>query len=225
METGLDDYRAAAALRAAVRAFLHRGEQAARRAGLYGFDDAGRLIARLTCPGGSTLPELPEGMAFESGGQGLWSTADDYLQFARMFLGQGAVDGVRLLRPDTLTMMTANRLTARQRARSEVVGMPLFASGHGFGLGVAVVLEPERASPTLCGGHAGSVGWPGAFGGWWRADPEDGSALIFLTHNLIERDQFARGIGFGVYDAIARFQALAARVKRRTRRRAANCSR
>lgn len=34
METGLDDYRAAAALRAAVRAFLHRGEQAARHAGL-----------------------------------------------------------------------------------------------------------------------------------------------------------------------------------------------
>ena len=34
MGEGLDDYRAAAALRTAVRAFLHRGEQAARRAGL-----------------------------------------------------------------------------------------------------------------------------------------------------------------------------------------------
>jgi DNA-binding MarR family transcriptional regulator len=34
VEPGLDDYRAAAALRAAVRAFLHRGEQAARHAGL-----------------------------------------------------------------------------------------------------------------------------------------------------------------------------------------------
>ena len=34
MGEGLDDYRAAAALRAAVRAFLHRGEQAARHAGL-----------------------------------------------------------------------------------------------------------------------------------------------------------------------------------------------
>jgi hypothetical protein len=33
--------------------------------------------------------------------------------------------------------------------------------------------------------------------------------LIFLAHNMVERDQFARGIGFGVYGAIAQFQALA----------------
>jgi hypothetical protein len=33
--------------------------------------------------------------------------------------------------------------------------------------------------------------------------------MIFLTHNIVERDQFERGIGFGVYSAITRFQALA----------------
>ncbi len=190
--------------------------KAGRRAGMYGFDEAGRLSARRTGPGGSTMPERPEGLAFVSGGQGLWSTLDDYLAFARMFLGAGAVDGVRLLRPETLALMTSNHLTASQRASAEVGGMRLFAAGHGFGLGVAVVLEPEQAEPLLCGGGAGAVGWPGGFGGWWRADPSDHSVLIFLAHNMVERDQFAEGIGFGVYDAITRFEALARRPEHRS---------
>jgi CubicO group peptidase (beta-lactamase class C family) len=128
-----------------------------------------------------------------------------------MFVGDGAVDGVRLLRPETLALMTTNRLTPVQRAKSEVVGLPLFSEGHGFGMGVAVVLEPEAAWPTICGGHAGAVGWPGGFGGWWRADPVDNSVLIFLSHNMVEREQFVQGIGFGVYGAITQFQALASR--------------
>jgi CubicO group peptidase (beta-lactamase class C family) len=184
-------------------------EKAGRRAGLYGFDEAGRLTARLTCPGGSTVPERPEDMAYVSGGQGLWSTLDDYLAFARMFLGAGAVDGVRLLRPETLALMTTNRLTESQRAKSELMRMPIFAVGHGFGMGVAVVLEPEQASPTICSGSVGTVGWPGAFGGWWQADPNDNSVLIFLAHNIVELEQFAQGIGFGVFDAILKFQSLA----------------
>jgi CubicO group peptidase (beta-lactamase class C family) len=181
-----------------------------RRAGLYGFDDEGRLTPRITAPAGSTLPERPADMEYVSGGQGLWSTVDDYLAFARMFLQNGAVEGTRLLRAKTLTTMVANRLTNAQRANAEVAGLPLFAAGHGFGLGVAVVLEPEHAEPTLVGGSEGAVGWPGGFGGWWRADPADGSVLIFLAHNIVERDQFAKGIGFGVYAAIAEFQARAA---------------
>src|SRR5262249_11189855 len=136
-------------------------EKKGRQAGTYGFDEAGRLTARRAGPGGSFLPERPEHMAYESGGGGLWSTLDDYLAFARMFLGAGTVDGVRLLRPETLALMTANHLTASQRAKSKLLGMPVFAAGHGFGMGVAVVLEPEKAEPTLCGGGEGAVGWPG----------------------------------------------------------------
>lgn len=75
--------------------------------------------------------------------------------------------------------------------------------------GAAVVLEPEQALPTLCGGGAGAVGWPGGFGGWWQADPNDDSVLIFLAHNLVELDQLEQGIGLGVYRAITEFQALA----------------
>jgi hypothetical protein len=71
------------------------------------------------------------------------------------------------------------------------------------------VLDPEKADPVLCGGSVGSVGWPGAWGGWWQADPRDNSVLIFLAHNMVELDQLSQGIGFGVFDAILHFQSLA----------------
>jgi CubicO group peptidase (beta-lactamase class C family) len=182
-----------------------------RRAAPHGFDESGRLTKRTIVPGGHALPERPEGMEYVSGGQGLWSTLDDYLRFARLFLGAGAVDGVRLLRPDTMALMASNHLTAGQRAASEMFGLPLFAEGHGFGLGVAVVMEPGQAAPTLCGGGVGAVGWPGAYGTWWRADPADDSVLILLTQNTLETSQMARGIGLGIYSAITEFQALAAK--------------
>lgn len=188
--------------------FVVPREDRGRRAGHIGFDEKGRLTALETVPGGHALPERPENMAYVSGGQGLWSTLDDYLRFARMFVERGGVDGVRLLRPDTLAAMASNRLTATQRAISSMLGLPLFSAGHGFGLGVAVVTEPDQADPLRCGGGLGSVGWPGAYGGWWQADPNDGSVLIFLTHNMVELDQLAKGVGLGVWEAIARFQAL-----------------
>jgi CubicO group peptidase (beta-lactamase class C family) len=140
-----------------------------------------------------------------SGGQGLWSTLPDYLSFARMFLGGGVVDGVCLLRPETFSLMVSNRLTTSQRAKARWI----LNAGHGFGLGVAIVMDPVNAGPMPCGGGKGAVGWPGAFGGWWRADPEDNSVLLFLSHNMVELEQMTQGIGLGVYAAIAKFQALA----------------
>jgi hypothetical protein len=40
------------------------------------------------------------------------------------------VDGVWILMPETLQLMTSNRLTDSQRAMSEMLGMPIFAGGH-----------------------------------------------------------------------------------------------
>lgn len=179
-----------------------------RRAGLCGFDDLGRPTPLRTVPGAHTLPERPETMTWVSGGQGLWSTLDDYLAFARMFVGEGTVDGVRLLKPETLRMMASNQLTASQRISARMFGRSLFAVGHGYGFGVAVVTEPEKADPVRCGGGIGAVGWPGAYGGWWQADPNDGSVMIFLAHNMAELHQMAAGIGLAVWGAITDFQAL-----------------
>lgn len=180
-----------------------------RRAVTYGWDDDGRRLRRATGPGGCTLPERPSTYTFVSGGQGLWSTADDYLRFARLFLGDGAVDGARLLKPETLARMRHNVLSPAQRATAGVGGIPLFAFGHGFGLGVAVVMEPDSAFPTICAGGQGTVGWPGGFGGWWQADPTTDTAMVFLTHNMVEPIQAECGIGLAVYEAIGRFHAAA----------------
>jgi CubicO group peptidase (beta-lactamase class C family) len=147
-------------------------------------------------------------MTYVSGSGGLWSTLDDYLAFARLFLGDGAVDGVRLLRPETLKAMMTNQLTEDQRARGETLGMPIFTA-HGFGYGLAVVMDPDTAAVTRCKGGLGTVGWPGAYGGWWQADPTTGTVMIFLVHNVMELEQMAMGIGLGVYGAITEFHGLA----------------
>ena len=181
-----------------------------RCAGLCGFDDHGRLTALADAPGRQALGRRPDGMTFESGGQGLWSTLDDYLAFARMLIGDGRT-GADLLRPETRAMMTSNQLTPEQRATARMFGQPLFAAGHGYGMGVAVVMEPEQADVLRCRGGAGTIGWPGAYGGWWQADPTDGSVLIFLAHNMVDLQQMAQGIGLGVWSAIATFHTAAHR--------------
>jgi CubicO group peptidase (beta-lactamase class C family) len=182
--------------------------QRQRCAGLCGFDSEGRLTALEEAPGRQALKERPDGMTFESGGQGLWSTLDDYLAFARMLIGDSG-NGAELLRPETRAMMTSNQLTPEQRATARMFGQALFAAGHGYGMGVAVVMEPEKADPMRCRGGVGTIGWPGAYGGWWQADPNDGSVLIFLAHNMVELQQMARGIGLGVWGTIATFQEIA----------------
>jgi CubicO group peptidase (beta-lactamase class C family) len=181
-----------------------------RRAKMYGFDDTGRLAERTTGPGGAFMAERPEDMTFQSGGQGLWSTVDDFLAFARLFIGAGAVDGVRIMKSETMALMTTNRLSDAQRASARLLGMPVFTA-HGFGLGVAVVLDPEKAWAIRCKGAIGTVGWPGAYGGWWQADPVKQSVMVFLAHNALELTQLEKGIGLDVYSAISEFHAMGAR--------------
>lgn len=187
--------------------------KAHRMARLYGFDDESRLVVR---PGGGAdagalLERRPLGMTFVSGGAGLWSTLQDYLRFAGLFLGDGTAGGARLLRPETLKQMMTNQLTEGQRAQARIMGQPIFA-GHGFGFGLAVVMEPEHASVTLCNGQVGTVGWPGAYGGWWQADPSDQRIMIFLAQNLLDQGQMATGFGLCVYGAIGEFHGLAAKL-------------
>jgi CubicO group peptidase (beta-lactamase class C family) len=184
--------------------FLVPAEKRDRRAAAYGFDEEGRLTKRVT-RSGVFVSERPEDMAYESGGAGLWSTIDDYLKFARLFLGDGRVDGVRLLRPETLAALMTNQLTDSQPANPGWLGLK---PGRGFGLGVSVVLETDKAD-FMRRGSAGTVSWPGAFGGWWQADPCQGSVLIFLAHNMVDLAQMANRIGLGVWEAIDDFQTRA----------------
>lgn len=105
---------------------------------------------------------------FHSGGGGLVSTAEDYLQFARLLLGRGRVDDVRLLSHRSVDLMRSNFL-ARDQRRMPSIGHVQW-SGQGFGLGLSIVDDPAQQLP-LGYRSMGSFGWPGAFGTSWFADP------------------------------------------------------
>jgi CubicO group peptidase (beta-lactamase class C family) len=106
--------------------------------------------------------------------------------------------------------MVTNCLSDHQRVKAR----SMLDAGHGFGLGVAMVLDPLQAGTQPCGGGMGAVGWAGAFGGWWQSDPSNNSVLIFLAHNMVELEQLFNGIGLGVFDAITQFQAQASSLLR-----------
>ncbi|WP_372784218.1 serine hydrolase domain-containing protein [Phenylobacterium sp.] len=157
-----------------------------------------------------SFPHVDSQPAFEAGGGGLISTADDYLKFARMMLGRGEVDGVRLVKAETVEMMAANRLTDAQR-QIPFMGIP-FWLGQGFGLGLSVITDPEKQA-WMGAGSEGAFGWPGAFGTWWQADPAEDMVMIYLIQNSMPLGpdaaaQLATGQRMGGRAALPVFQKL-----------------
>jgi CubicO group peptidase (beta-lactamase class C family) len=119
---------------------------------------------------------------FCTGGAGLWSTADDYLRFARMLLEGGTLDGVRVLSEESVRAMRTDRLTDAQK-RYDFLGAP-FWIGRGFGLNLSVVTDPVKSRNLFGPGGLGTFSWPGAYGTWWQADPSADLVLVYLIQNL-----------------------------------------
>jgi CubicO group peptidase (beta-lactamase class C family) len=99
--------------------------------------------------------------AYPSGGAGMVGTIGDYASFLQMLLNGGELDGVRLLRPETVREMTSNQTGDK--------AIPLRGLGWGFGLGFAVLLDPAVAKTAL---PAGSYNWGGIYGTGFWVDPE-----------------------------------------------------
>ncbi|MFF5011992.1 serine hydrolase domain-containing protein [Streptomyces sp. NPDC001165] len=109
--------------------------------------------------------------AFPSGGGGLASTADDYLAFVRMLLGAGEANGRRLLSPTSVSRMTSNHLSARQRE----IGR-LFLEGQGWGYGGQVDVTPGDPWNV-----PGRYGWVGGTGTTAHLVPATGTITLLLT--------------------------------------------
>ena len=137
---------------------------------------------------------------FQSGGGGLVSTAEDYLQFAQLLLGRGRVGDTRLLSHRSVDLMRSNFLSRDQR-RLPAFGHVIWA-GQGFGLGLSIVDDPAQQLP-LGYRSRGSFGWPGAYGTSWFADPvENMIGLMLIQRRSI--DPFPMAIDFErrAYEAI-----------------------
>lgn len=118
--------------------------------------------------------------SFLSGGGGLVSTASDYLQFSRMLLGNGEVDGVRLVGRKTIELMTANHLPGNQDLTHWAQGSfsETANEGYGFGLGFSVNLG---AAATSTAGSAGEYAWGGAASTIFWVDPVEELIVVLMT--------------------------------------------
>ncbi len=112
------------------------------------------------------------------GGGGLVSTSADYLRFCRMMLGQGALEGTRLLGRKTVELMTANHLRGDMAAMGQARFSESSYEGVGFGLGFSVTLDPARAQLL---GSAGEYAWGGAASTAFWIDPVEDMAVVLMT--------------------------------------------
>ena len=123
----------------------------------------------------------------ESGGGGLAGTADDYLRFSRMLLNKGQLDGTQLLSPKTIQLMSANHLPdGKEIADLSPVDDAFNESGYrgiGFGLGVAVTLDPARVGIP---GTAGEFTWGGMASTTFFVDPQEDMAVVFMTQAIMD---------------------------------------
>jgi CubicO group peptidase (beta-lactamase class C family) len=106
-----------------------------------------------------------------SGGAGLVSTAADYARFGHMLLNGGVLDGVRLLSPKTIELMTVSHTT-------DLASAPAAGPGRGFGLGFFVVTD-LGATQTL--GSVGNYGWSGIYGTTFWVDPKERLVAIMMV--------------------------------------------
>ena len=156
-------------------------EKAGRFATLYRSDSTGRAVRADTGQRGQGHYVDGPRRSF-AGGAGLTATARDYARFLEALRRGGALDGVRLLSPRSVALMTTNQ-----------VGERYATDGRGFGLAFATV---DRLGAD---GFAsvGSWSWGGAYATTYRVDPSQGLVLVLMLQNLPN-----------TYDLGGRFQTL-----------------
>ena len=139
-----------------------------RFAALYGPNADGKIVLTEAPTADSRFVREPH--VYFSGAGGLVSTARDYFRFQQMMLNGGELDGVRLLSPKTVELMTANH--------TGDFGIWLAGPGYGFGLGHAIVTD---LGPSGTPRSEGSYYWGGAFGTIFWVDPSEELIGIMLT--------------------------------------------
>ena len=122
-----------------------------------------------------------------AGGAGLLSTARDYARFLEMIRHHGALDGVRILAPRTVALMTTNQIGALRPT-----------PGLGFGLGFETT---DRYGANGLS-SVGTFGWGGAYGSTYRVDPQARLTMVFMTQLIPNRTDIGQKFPTLVYQAV-----------------------
>lgn len=123
------------------------------------FSDPERFRDGILVMGG---PRWRGSRTYFSGGAGLFSTTGDYARFLQMLLNRGELDGVRVLSPKSVELMTTSA--------TDDLGPDAIEPGAGYGLGVAVVTNLGQHG-TL--GSLGTFFWGGIYGTDFFVDPRE----------------------------------------------------
>lgn len=150
-------------------------EKRSRFATLYREDKDGHLAADAAGP--PTDYAAQPGLA--SGGGGMVSTAQDYLRFAQMLLNGGELDGVRILAPSTVRLMTSNHLAPTLMQDESSIGP---RPGLGWGYDCAVFTDPAEANAVV---GKGTFWWQGAADTWFWVDPTHEVIFVGMTQRML----------------------------------------
>ena len=143
-----------------------------------------------------------------SGGGGIYSTGPDYLTLIRMLLHGGALDGVRILRPDTVALMGQNQI-GKIEAGVLKTTTPALSNDVDFFPGISLkwgLGHMINMQPIPDGRSAGSMTWGGLLNTYYWIDPGRRIAAVFMTQVLPFADKRAlriyRQFERGVYAAL-----------------------
>lgn len=162
-----------------------------------------RLAAMYQVPQRGTFARVPDkqwleanyaGAKLTMGGSGIVTTVDDYMRFARMLLGEGSLDGVRILKPSTVRLMSSDQLDPAVTERSFLNGK----IDGGFGFNFAV----RTARPADLKRNRGAVGeffWDGYPSMLFWVDPANDLAVVFATQKLPFDDALHTDVRKAVY--------------------------
>ena len=140
-------------------------------------------------------------MQFDSGGVGLFSTAQDYLNFLEMLRANGRFLDRQILSPKTVALMTRDHLP---RAISDAnIGPdhnPTLGLGAGHGLGIGVYIDPVRRGVLS---SAGEIDWGGASGTVYWMDPVEQIIAVGLIQLFRSPHRFRDDLSVAIYQALS----------------------
>jgi len=123
-----------------------------------------------------SIERIANPSSYDCGGGCAFGTMGDYIRFGQMLLNGGALDGQQILSPAFVRLMTSNHLGHDIKNRVAVIEP--HRDGYGFGLGMAVRIEPGLSSVP---GSPGEFSWNGANGTGFFADPKEQLVVTFGT--------------------------------------------